>query len=127
MARITFDHIHLRTPDVEAMGAWFERMLGATCTRAMLQGKLRIEMQLGGQRCLITDAEAGAGPAPDAPYRGLEHFGLAVEGIDAVAAELKAKGVRFTLDPTTIRPGVRIAFLRGPEELSIELLERTPA
>ena len=44
-----------------------------------------------------------------------------------MTAELKAKGVRFTLDPTTIRPGVRIAFLRGPEEISIELLERTPA
>jgi lactoylglutathione lyase len=43
-----------------------------------------------------------------------------------VAAELKAKGAEFTMDPTTIRPGVRIAFLRGPEDVSIELLERTP-
>jgi len=127
MARVTFDHIHLRSPDVETTGTWFERMLGASCSRATVQGKPRIEMLLGGQRCLITEAEASAGPAPDAPYRGLEHIGLAVEGIDAVTAELKAKGVRFTLDPTTIRPGVRIAFLRGPEEISIELLERTPA
>jgi hypothetical protein len=28
------------------------------------------------------------------------------------------------LDPTTVRPGVRIAFLRGPENVSIELIQR---
>ena len=41
-----------------------------------------------------------------------------------VAAEIKAKGVEFTKEPTTIRPGVRICFLRGPQGISIELLER---
>ena len=30
------------------------------------------------------------------------------------------------MEPTDIRPGVRIAFLRGPEGVSIELLERKP-
>ena len=47
-----------------------------------------------------------------------------VGGIDAIAAELKAKGVEFTKEPTTIRPGVRICFIRGPQGISIELLER---
>ena len=42
------------------------------------------------------------------------------------AAELKAKGAEFTMEPNDIRPGTRIAFLRGPEGVSIELLERTP-
>jgi catechol 2,3-dioxygenase-like lactoylglutathione lyase family enzyme len=50
-----------------------------------------------------------------------------VTGIDAVAAELKAKGVEFTREPTTVRPGVRVCFLRGPQGISIELLERKPA
>ena len=47
-----------------------------------------------------------------------------VKDIDAVAAEIKAKGVEFTKEPTTIRPGVRICFIRGPQGISIELLER---
>jgi catechol 2,3-dioxygenase-like lactoylglutathione lyase family enzyme len=59
------------------------------------------------------------------PYRGLEHIGLTVKGIDAVVAELKGKGAHFTMEPTTIRPGVRICFVRGPENVAIELLERT--
>ena len=41
-----------------------------------------------------------------------------------MAAEIKAKGVEFTTEPTTIRPGVRICFIRGPQGISIELLER---
>jgi predicted enzyme related to lactoylglutathione lyase len=49
-----------------------------------------------------------------------------VKEIDAVVAELKAKGAQFTMEPTTIRPGVRIAFLRGPEGVAIELLEPSP-
>jgi len=47
-----------------------------------------------------------------------------VKDIDAVAAEIKAKGVEFTKEPITIRPGVRICFIRGPQGISIELLER---
>src|SRR6202040_597799 len=58
------------------------------------------------------------------PYQGLDHFGLTVKDIDAVAAEIKAKGVEFTREPTTIRPGVRICFIRGPQGISVELLER---
>jgi hypothetical protein len=29
------------------------------------------------------------------------------------------------MEPTTIRPNVRIAFLRGPQSVSIELVDRT--
>jgi hypothetical protein len=29
------------------------------------------------------------------------------------------------MEPTTIRPGVRIAFLRGPQDVTIELVDRS--
>ena len=41
-----------------------------------------------------------------------------------IVAQLQAKGVEFTKEPTTIRPGVRICFIRGPQGISVELLER---
>ena len=85
-------------------------------------------MKLGGANIFILDVsgdpKAVAGPAH--PHQGLDHFGLEVKGIDAVVADLKAKGAVFTRGPETIRPGTRIAFLTGPEGVSIELLERTP-
>jgi lactoylglutathione lyase len=64
------------------------------------------------------------GPSPQTPYMGLEHIGLTVENIDAAVAELKGKGVPFTMEPKTIRPGVRIAFLTAPQNVSIELIQR---
>jgi lactoylglutathione lyase len=63
-------------------------------------------------------------PAPVSPYQGLDHIGLTVNGIDEVVAGLKAKGAEFTMEPTTIRPGVRIAFLTGPEGVAIEIVDR---
>ena len=129
MAKFTYDHIHLRSPNPEATAAFYERMFGAEVIRTMQQGKPRIDMKIGGGNVFIAPVlpDGKTNPPPQTPYQGLDHFGLSVTGIDAVVAELKAKGAEFTMEPTDIRPGVRIAFLRGPEGVSIELLERKPA
>jgi lactoylglutathione lyase len=126
MAKITWDHIHLRTTNPEAMAQWFEKMLGAEVVRSMQQGQPRIDLKLGGANIFIAPVKDGDGTnvAPTIPYRGLDHFGLSVSGIDAIAADLKAKGVVFTREPTTVRPGVRVCFIRAPEGVSIELLDR---
>jgi lactoylglutathione lyase len=106
---VTWDHIHLRSPDPE-----------------VVRGPGRIDVKLGGANVFIAPVATGDGvnAPPVTPYQGLDHFGLAVKDIDTVAAEIKAKGVEFTKPPTTIRPGVRICFIRGPQGISIELLER---
>lgn len=128
MPNVTWDHIHLRSPDPEATAKWFEQMLGAEVLRSMQQGKPRIDLKLGGQKVFIAQVSAGDGvnAAPQTPYQGLDHFGLTVSGIDAIAAELKQKGVEFTKEPHSPRPGIKICFLRGPQGISIELLDRDP-
>ena len=125
MPKYTWDHIHLRTANPEATAQWYERMLGAEVIRSMQQGKPRIDLKLGGANIFIAETTPEVNPAPTTPYQGLDHFGLSVSNIDAIAADLKAKGVEFTREPTTVRPGVRICFLRGPEGVSIELLDRS--
>ena len=122
MPIVTWDHIHLRSPDPEATAAWLENILGGV----IIRGPGRIDVKLGGANVFIAQVTAGDGvnTPPTTPYQGLDHFGLTVKDIDAVAAEIKAKGVEFTKEPTTIRPGVRIFFSRGPQGISIELLER---
>ena len=126
MPNYAWDHIHLRSPDPEATAQWFERMLGAQVLRSVQRGKPRIDLKLGGANIFIAPVAAGDGvnPPPATPYQGLDHFGLAVSGIDAVAAELKKKGVEFSKEPHSPRPGIRICFLRGPQGVSIELLDR---
>jgi catechol 2,3-dioxygenase-like lactoylglutathione lyase family enzyme len=129
MARFTWDHIHLRSPNPEATAAFYERMFGAEVIRTMQQGKPRIDLKIGGANVFILPVVPGdkTNPPPTSPYQGLDHFGLSVTGIDAVVADLKAKGAEFTMEPNNIRPGIRIAFLRGPEGVLIELLERSSA
>jgi lactoylglutathione lyase len=126
MATFGWDHIHLRSTDPEATAKWYEQMLGAEVKRTMQQGKPRIDLVVGGANVFIAQVTPGDGvnPPPTTPYQGLDHFGLTVSGIDAVVAELKTKGVEFTREPTTVRPGTRVAFLRAPEGVSIELLDR---
>jgi lactoylglutathione lyase len=122
MPIVTWDHIHLRSPDPEATAAWLENILGGV----IIRGPGRIDVKLGGANVFIAPVTPGDGvnTPPVTPYQGLDHFGLTVKDIDQVAAEIKAKGVEFTKEPTTIRPGVRICFIRGPQGISIELLER---
>ena len=98
MLQLTFDHIHLRSPDPEATAAWFEKMLGAEVIRSVQQGAPRIDLQLGGQKIFIMPVAPGeaVNPAPVSPYQGLDHFGYFVKDIDAAFAELKAKGADFT-------------------------------
>jgi len=126
MPTYTWDHIHLRSPDPEATAQWFERMLGAQVTRSTQAGKPRIDLKLGGANIFIAPVSPGDGVnvAPITPYQGLDHFGLAVIGIDALAVELKSKGVEFTKPPHSPPPGIKICFLRGPQGISIELLDR---
>jgi len=128
MANITWDHIHLRTPDPEATAKWFETMFGAQVIRSTQGGKPRIDIKLGGANIFTAQVEPGDGvnAPPTTPYQGLDHFGFAVSGIDAIAADLKKKGVVFTREPTVPRPGIKICFLKGPQGISIELLDRDP-
>jgi lactoylglutathione lyase len=122
MPAVTWDHVHLRSPDPEATALWFHEVLGGE----IIRGIDRIDVKLGGANVFIAAVTPGdgVGTPPLTPHQGLDHFGLTVKDIDAVASELKNKGVEFTKGPHTIRPGVRICFIRGPQGISIELLER---
>jgi len=121
-----FDHLHIRTSDPEQVAVWFEKMLGAEVIRSAQEGKPRVDLRLGGQKIFIMPVSESEviHSSPTSPHRGLDHFGLEVRDIDAVYAELKSRGVEFSQHVYTQRPGIRVMFLRGPEGISIELLER---
>lgn len=121
--QLKWDHVHIRTADPDATAQWFADMLGAE----IVPSPTRIDVRLGGNSIFLTPVVAGDGinPPPATPYQGLDHFGLAVQGLDALVADLRAKGVHVTSDVHQVRPGLRVCFIRGPQGISIELLERT--
>jgi lactoylglutathione lyase len=114
------------TPNPEETARWYQDKLGAEVIRTkMADGSNRIDLNLAGQKVFVAQADAGkAGAAPSSPYMGLDHFGLTVTNMAEAVAELKAKGVTFTMEPKQIRPGTTIAFITAPENVSIELIQR---
>ena len=126
MTKFNWEHIHLRSPDPEATAAWYQDKMGAEVIKSpQADGSMRIDLNLAGQKVFIAKAQPGkVADAPFSPYFGLDHFGLTVSDIKAAVAELKAKGVTFTMDVITNRPGVQIAFLTAPQNVSIELIQR---
>ena len=53
---------------------------------------------------------------------GYDHLGLQVEDVDAAFRDLKMRGYSFFTEPKNI-PSLRIAFFRGPEDITIELVQ----
>lgn len=126
MPEFSWDHTHIKTYDVPATAAWFQKFLGAGNVAGTSVSEARADLTIGGTKVIVTQVKEGDGvnATPAIPYAGFEHFGLGVKDIDKVAAELKAQGVEFTREPVTPRPGLRICFIRSPQGISIELLER---
>jgi lactoylglutathione lyase len=127
-----FDHLHLRSADPDAMGRYFETMFAAEVTRGvyppgtLYPGQMRVTMQVGGQRILVAPAHPHdpMAPPPPFPYYGLEHFGFTVADLDASIAELRAKGAEIAVGPLTRDAGTYLAFIRGPEGIMIELVQK---
>jgi len=130
MAEFTYDHVHLRSPDPDATAAWYQKMFGAKVVKSVMSNGIeRTDINLGGVMVFIAQVPPDADLADKAEgsFVGLDHLGLRVKNIDAVCDELKAKGAEFTVEPKTIRPGVRIAFVRGPQNVLVEILDRDVA
>ena len=128
MVSASLDHVHLRSLDPDAAGRFYVEMLGAAhADRIEGPDSLRVVVTFGPLRLFIERVPPGTPDAPARPHRGLEHIGLSVPDLDSAASELKARGIRFTMEPKTVRPGLRIAFISGPDDASIELLERSGA
>ena len=123
----TYDHIHVRTKDPEGMATFFETMFNATVLRlTQSDGVPRVDLDVNGLAIFIASVppEEHIDLSPRDPHLGLDHFGFRVDDIDGAVEDLRGKGAEIYVEPRTIRPGVRIAFVRGPDDVRIEILQR---
>src|SRR4029453_12172192 len=126
----TYDHIHLRTKNPQVTIAYYQKMFDATpVTYVQSNGQPRVDLDLNGLTIFIAEvpADAPLPTAPSEPYIGLDHLGLRVDDLDAATAEPKRRGAQVLVEPKTIRPGVRIAFIQGPDNGSVSLLVMRPS
>jgi catechol 2,3-dioxygenase-like lactoylglutathione lyase family enzyme len=110
------------------MAEYFHRVFDAKVLESVQSdGRPRVDLDIDGLIVFIAPvaADADIPASPPDPYLGLDHFGFRVDNVDETVAELKRRGADIIDEPRTIRPGVRIAFVRAPDNVRIELLERS--
>ncbi len=117
-----FHHIHLSATNPEETLAFYRDVMGGepASMRGMLDGLLFDDVWL-----LAMQHPEGAAPATTLG-RAVDHIGFMVEDLDDAAAEMRQRGVRFTQDPLVPENGrtsARQAYLAGPDNVRVEVVE----
>jgi len=126
-ASLGFDHVHLVAKDPHATAGWYVDKLGGEILKSIeVRGAPQVYVSFSGFIVIVR----GERPAESIAAKpglewGIDHFGLRIKGdFDGYCAALKGKGVAFSLEPTDFNPTTRIAFIKAPDGVSIELLDR---
>ncbi len=120
-----FHHIHIYSSNVAETERWFLEGMGAELvSRHDSRGVPTTTVQIGGANILIRGARTGEQIGKPGPLQfGTNHFGLEVTNVDATIDELRRRGVAIEVEPWDFRPGMRIAFVKGPDAVRIELVQ----
>ena len=118
-------HVHLICKDLEGMINFFVEALGAALIARKKFGTADgASLDLQGTTVNLRVAREDEEMVGDASQDsfGYDHLGLQVEDVDAAYRDLKQRGFTFFMEPKDI-PDLRIAFFRGPEDITIELVQ----
>ena len=117
-------HIHLMSHDAMRAGAYYVRMFNAELEPSKgANGLPRANLKLGDQIILISTVLKEINQTANGPHSclGLDHIGIAVDNLHEAISDLEEKGAEFLLEPP--RGEGRIAFVKGPDNVSIELVQ----
>ena len=115
-----FHHIHLSATDPAATLTWYQEMFGGESAR--LRDRLD-GLRLGDIWLLAMSAEGT--PAATAG-RAIDHIAFSVDNFDSAAARMRRDGVAFLEEPATPEGGrtsAKRAFIRGPDNVSLAVVE----
>lgn len=124
---LAFDHVHLISKDPDSTAGWYvDKLHGEIVKSGMVRGAPQIYVSFGGPMVIVR-GQRGEEEVADKPSLewGVDHFGLKVKGdFDGFCADLRKKGVTFSLEPIDANLTTRIAFINAPDGVSVELLSR---
>lgn len=124
------NHVHIRSRDPHASAAWYVKHFGARIVseREVMPGTITIGMEVGGPVRLNVSSQPAGSPdqraAAELNRLGLEHFGFDVADLGAELERLEKAGIRIVLPLTEVATGTRLAYIEGPDDVLIELVQR---
>ncbi len=110
--------------EAEVEGSWVDRVIGLEGVRAdiaMLQtrdGQARVELSK-----FHAPSDGGEEGYPQANARGIRHISFAVEDLEGVVADLRARGTELVGELERYEDRFRLCYVRGPEGIIVELAE----
>ena len=121
----SFHHVHLVCRDLEQMIDFFVEVIGAKLVKRRKFGTAEgaaLDLQgIGIKLRIAREGEETRDNLTQSTY-GYDHIGLQVEDVQAAYDDLTNRGYYF-LTPPTKSVGVLIAFFKGPENITIELMQ----
>jgi len=126
------NHVHIRAKEPKVSAEWYEKIFNAKIVseREVMPGTITIGMQVGGPtRLNISSQPPNSSPeraVPELNRLGLEHFGFHVEDLESEMARFEAEGIRVILPLTVTPQGIKLAYIEGPDDVVIELVQAAP-
>jgi len=120
-----YHHFHLICSKLEDTERFFTGMLGAKLIERRKFGTADgATLDLNGTTINLRVKREDESITSGSSQRsfGYDHLALEVEDVDAAYKELKEEGITFTIPPTDVVNG-RMAFLKGPDGITIELFQ----
>ncbi len=124
------NHVHIRAADPHQSAAWYEKFFGAKLVseREVMPGTITLGMEVGGP-CRLNISSKPAGSSDERAVAklnrlGLEHFGFDVEDLEAEIKKFEEANIRIVLPLTEVTGGTRLAYIEGPDDVLIELVQR---
>ena len=118
-------HVHLICRDLEKMISFFEEAIGTKLVERRKFGTADgATLDLQGININLRVAREGEEIRENltpSSY-GYDHIGLQVEDVQAAYEDLSNRGYSFFMPPTE-GAGLIIAFFKGPENITIELVQ----
>jgi catechol 2,3-dioxygenase-like lactoylglutathione lyase family enzyme len=113
-----FHHVHLSATDPDASLDWYQDLMGGE--RASLKGQL--EGLLFDNVWLIVSPHEEGTPATT-EGRTIDHIGFLVSDLEEAASGMSRSGVEFRDAPETGRTTARRAFIDGPDNVKLAVVE----
>lgn len=119
------DHVHIHSSNVKKTISYYERMFDGHLVLDTMVGDLHlIRMKIGDVHVNIFERSPGI-PDPKPENSPIHHFAFRVNNFEKAVEELRRKGAEFVVGPKTIGGKTKLVYIRGPDNVLIEVLETT--
>jgi predicted enzyme related to lactoylglutathione lyase len=125
----SINHVHVRSEHPEQSAEWYKKYFNAEIlsSKEVIPGTITITLDTGGPVRLNISSQPKDSSPDTTPAilnkLGLEHFGFQTSDIESDINKFNKENIPVVMNVTSIPGGAKIAFIEGPDNVLIELVQ----